>query len=214
MTASTPEGLDSINGQVATYSTFAGSGGDGPESGWEMLYQVMTGVGTTLGGASVPAFDPASAHPAAFPGPEEVGDLPGVGFREGSLPIIVWFTDAPNHSPGVAGAATREDAMTALVARSARIVGVVSADGDGPARPDVTHAVTGTESYVPPEAWGPAASRPGGCGEGQCCTGLNGVGEAPDGSGRCPVIFGISGNGSGLGDAVADAVEVLSLIHI
>jgi hypothetical protein len=89
-------------------------------------------------------------------------------------------------------------------------VGVVSADGDGDARPDVTRAVTGTESVVPPEAWGPAGARPPGCAEGLCCTGLDGAGEAPDGAGQCPVIFRISGTGSGLGDAVATAVEVLT----
>jgi hypothetical protein len=210
MTTNTAEGLASITAQVNTYSTFAGSGGDGPESGWEMLWQIMTGAGTALGGASVPAFDPATAYPATPPAGEEIGDLPGVGFRDGSLPIVVWFTDAPNHSPGVAGAATVDMALAELTARSARIVGVVSADGDGDARPDVTTAVTGTGSVVPPEAWGPAGTRPAGCAEGQCCTGLNGAGEAPDGAGQCPVIFRISGTGGGLSDAVATAVEVLT----
>jgi len=214
MTTNTPAGLTSVQTKVNAYATHYGV--DGPESGWEMVYQVATGIGTTAGSASVPAFNPATAFPAAPPAGEEIGDIGGVGFRAGSLPILVWVTDAPSHNSDITGndyvgftAARTSNAMTAMAGLSARVIGVVSSVGDGDGRPDTLHAVNTSGALVPPTAWGPAGSRPGGCAVGQCCTGLAGVGEAPDGAGMCPLIFRIDGTGAGLGTAVADAVEAL-----
>ena len=209
MTTNTAAGLSSITTQVNTYATFPGSGGDGPESGWEMLFQVATGLGTSIGGASVPAFNPATAFPATPPAGEAIGDIPGVGFRTGSLPMVVWVTDAPNHSGFPAGAATKAAALAQITTAAIRVIGVVSSVGDGDGRPEVLEAVNASGAVVPPTAWGPAGSRPASCAVGQCCTGLNGVGEASAG-GMCPLIFRIDGTGAGLGTAVADAVEALT----
>jgi len=57
-------------------------GADGPESQVESLYQIATGEGL---GSWVPA----------YAGPDCVG---APCFREGALPIIVMFTDAPMHN--------------------------------------------------------------------------------------------------------------------
>jgi hypothetical protein len=93
---------------------------------------------------------------------------------------------------------------------SARVVGVVSVDGnDANAITDVTHAVSNTQAVVPPSAWGPVGVRPASCGIGQCCTGLNDAGETAVG-GECPLVFKINGNGSGLGSAIATAIKVLT----
>lgn len=209
MTTSTAAGLSSVQSAVNGLTTHYGA--DGPESGWEMVHQVATGAGTTQGGASVPAFNPATAPPASIPAGEEVGTIGGVGFRAGSLPIIVWITDADSHN-GVGGnnysgftAATYTSATTEALGISARVIGVASGTG---ARPDLLHAINNTGALVPPEAWGPVGTRPGSCSLTQCCTGLNGAGQAPVG-GMCPLIFTIDSSGNGLGNAVAKAVEVL-----
>jgi hypothetical protein len=214
MSTNTAAGLTSVQSRVNALATHFGA--DGPESGWELVYQTATGLGTSAGGASVPAFNPATAFPSAPPAGETVGDIGGVGFRTGSLPILVWITDAPSHNSDITGnnyagftAARTSDAMTAFGALSGRVIGVVSSVGDGDGRPDVLHAVNTTGSLVPPAAWGPVGTRPGSCALTQCCTGLSGAGEAPAG-GMCPLIFRINGDGTGLGNAVAKAVEVLT----
>jgi hypothetical protein len=217
LTTNTAAGLASVQAAVNTYS--AAGGADGPESGFEMLYQAATGAGVSVGSASVPAFSPATAPPASIPAGEEVGTLGGVGFRAGSLPILIFMTDAPSHNSDVGtadnysftGAARTADAVTALLGLSARVIGVVSNDAYiADARAQALEVVNQTGARVPPSAWGPIGVRPAGCAESLCCTGLNGDGEATDGTGQCPLLFRVNGNGTGVGDAVAKAVEVLT----
>lgn len=212
MTTNTGAGLTSVQNQVNTY---VGTGGANvPESGWEALYQIATGAGTAQGSANVPAFNPASAFPSPALAGEETGTIGGVGFRTGSLPIAVWVTDACNHNtPGDLysfTAATQASAIAALMGISARVIAVVS-DPEvcgGKAYTEALSAVNATNSVVPPSAWD--GSRPAGCGAGQCCTGIAGVGQAPTG-GMCPLVFRVNGNtGAGLGDSVATAVKVLA----
>jgi len=218
MTTNTASGLSSVTGGNGVAGLTLHIGGDSPESGWEMLHQVATGAGTSQGGASVPAFNPATAFPTAPPAGEFTGTLGGVGFRTGSLPVVVWITDACNHnSDGVDNyghsAATRTQAVNELIGLSARVIALVSDAAVGGCgrtpRDDVVFAVNQTGAVVPPEAWGLAGARPSGCAVGQCCTGQLGVGEAPQG-GQCPLMFRVSASGTGVGDAVATAVGVLT----
>ena len=69
-----------------------GCGRDGPESGFEALYQIATGAGIAgpIGGVS-PVVAPFA------PAPDAVGSLGGVGFRDGALPIVIHITDALSH---------------------------------------------------------------------------------------------------------------------
>lgn len=67
-----------------------------------------------------------------------------------------------------------------------------------------------TGASIPACAWdlfGPG--RPAGCADDQCCTGLNGAGEAPDENGVCPLSFHIDSTGAGLGQAVVDGLQAL-----
>jgi hypothetical protein len=66
---------------------------------------------------------------------------------------------------------------------------------------------TATNALVPACAWD--ESRPGGCSPGQCCTGLNGGGRAPNGAGLCPLVFDISGSGSGLDSSIVSGISAL-----
>lgn len=108
------------------------SGGDTPESLTEALYQSATGDG-------VPSYlDPASCPPNTNGYP---------CFPEGSTPIFVVFTDAPTHNgPGgaeayntrdVPDAATYEDAVTALNAINAKVLGLNSGEFGETGRPDL-----------------------------------------------------------------------------
>jgi hypothetical protein len=230
MTVGSADALHSI--QLTLDQLRTGDGEDAPESGFEMLYQLATGSGRTVQGFTIPAFDDDSAAPATIPAGEETGTIGGVGFRQGALPIVVWATDACNHNaahgldPRVIqyqgfDAATETEALAALETIGARVLTVVSNDGECPdypqldepdlARRDAKTVATATNGQVPPSAWGEAGSRPAACAVGQCCTGLDGRGEAPDARGNCPLVFRIDGGtGAGLGDAAIDAVRALA----
>jgi hypothetical protein len=220
MTTNTAAGLTSIQNAVNAYGL--GNGNDGPESNWEALYQIATGAGVSGGNITVPAFNPATAYPTAPPAGEFVGTIGAAGVRTGSLPIVLLITDACGHNSGmgygysgIPTAATASGAVAALNGISARVIAVVSNPQTGGcesvnARSDMLQAVNGTNSLVPPAAWGPAGTRPASCAVGMCCTGIGGAGESPSG-GMCPLLFMVDGNtGSGLGSAAATAVKVLS----
>ncbi len=219
MTTSTGAGLSSVQNAVNSYTIHGGS--DGPESGWEFLYQTATGEGTSEGSATVPAFDPAVGPPATAPTGEEIGDIGGVGFREGSLPIIVWATDACSHNSvtGTANdysgftAANETTALSAANALSARLVSVISEEFSACSSEDIIGqaqaAVTATNSVVPPDAWGPIGVRPGSCNLTECCTGQNGNGQ-PTVGGSCPLVFRVNSSGAGLSGTVATAIDVLT----
>lgn len=214
MTVGTDPGMASVQGAVNLLTH--GGGNDGPESGWEALFQIATGTGfVNVGNATVPAFNPISAPPMPPPAGEKIGDIGGVGFRPGSLPIVVHTTDAPSHNSdgqnnyNFAGAATRSSAIAALNAIGAKVVGVVNSTGD--AKTDLTHAVRGTSALVPPDAWGaPGAGRPGNCAADRCCTGISGAGEPTDGAGMCPLTFTVTSDGAGLGNSAVDAIKALT----
>ncbi|MCB9506403.1 MAG: VWA domain-containing protein [Myxococcales bacterium] len=177
------------------------NGADGPESGYESMYQVATGRGVSNCGASVPAFNPAAG---LVPGVAD-GTIGGVGFRNGSFPILVHVTDATSHDEGSYGAfaASSSEAIAALSAIGARFIGVAS--GSEP-RGQLEAVARATGGVVPVCAWDGA--RPGGCGAGQCCTGTNGGGRGSE-SGTCPLVFDVDGNGNGLGGAMVTAISAL-----
>jgi len=55
----------------------------------------------------------------------------------------------------------------------------------------------------------PCAFEAAGCAPNSCCTGLNGTGVLPV-NGRCPLVFQVDSDGTGLGTNVVDAIEFLS----
>jgi hypothetical protein len=179
------------------------NGGDGPESGVEALYQIATGEGRRECNANVPAFDPAAGYRLEV----SDGEIGGVGFREGSLPIVIHITDAVSHARNEDGyncGATREQAMDALQVVGAKVVGVATNDT---ARNEIAQIAAATGAFVPPCAWG--ETRPGTCGAGECCTGANGAGVAPGSDGMCPLVFSVSSDGSGLDRSIVDGVDAL-----
>lgn len=215
MTVLTPDGRESV--QDAVDSLSAAGGNDLPESGWEALYQIATGAGTDEAGSHVPAFDPATAPPGAIPAGESVGTLGGVGFRAGSLPIVVMLTDVPSHNGTVPGynysrftSPSYSQALSSLTALGGRLIGMATTDGNsGETKADLTAGALATGSVVPPSAWGPTEMRPSQCAVDQCCIGDNGRGVAAT-NGKCPLVFSVSLRGTGLNLAVIQAIKVLT----
>jgi hypothetical protein len=189
--------------QAAVDALSLGNGGDQPESGYESLYQIATGEGTSDCRTSlVPPFDPLRNYVAG----EAEWVLPGVGFRPGAMPIVVHVTDAPSHSRDVNGypwGHSREETWDALRAVGARVIGLATT---APPRSDLNVLATQTDAVVPACAWD--GQRPAGCAAGQCCTGSNGAGVAPV-AGACPLVFDVAATGSGLGDAVVAGIDAL-----
>jgi hypothetical protein len=192
-----------------------GSGNDTPESGWDALYHIATGGALNWTGGNVPAYNASAGYD-----PATNGLIGGVGFRSGALPIVVQITDARSHDivafPG--GSCMTSDVytgsgitspgkattLTALQGIGARVMYVASG-GSGGCNPrlDGVEVATATGARVPPAAFG------GSCGAGQCCTGLNGAAQAPDGAGLCPLVFDINASGAGLGDSIIAGLRAL-----
>lgn len=174
---------------VAALDSPLGLGGDLPESGFEALYQIATGEGYSLGGRDLVA-------PFRGEGPAG-GSIGGVGFRDGALRAVVHITDAPSHVPGdyafdYPGTHGLDEAVAALRANQIRVLGIASAEIS---RFDLEPIALATGATVPPA-------------DGECATGIDGDPRAPVG-GVCPLVFDILGDGTGLSDAVIDALAEL-----
>jgi hypothetical protein len=90
MTSNTTAVTTAIN----SLSTFPGSGGDTPESGYEGLYQALTGAGHDL-----PNPD-GSAPDGDFADPGEIAPGQDAGFRPEASKVIMLVGDAAFHLPG------------------------------------------------------------------------------------------------------------------
>lgn len=185
----------------------AAGGLDTPESGFEALFQWASGVGLPELGMT----------PFAPPG------IGGVGFRDDALPIIVQITDARSHAaadygPLLSGAHSRDDAVEALNAIGARVIGIdslehvnttecidMTADCMDP-RPYLEDLAIATKAYIPPDST-----------DNLCHMG---VGDAPiapidvNGQDQCPVVFDVLPDGSGLGSSIVDAVVQLAQLGV
>ncbi|MBW2257931.1 MAG: hypothetical protein JRI25_25475 [Deltaproteobacteria bacterium] len=180
--------------------TISGSG-DTLESGFEALYQIAVGDGgVTWSGGGIGAFDPTVGLIAGVAD----GPIGGVGFREGSLPIVVHVTDAVSHDAAdygssVSGAHTRSEAVAGLQGISARFTGVTSGAA---ARTELVGLAEESNGTVPVCAFESS------CGVDQCCTGQTGTAEPPV-SGVCPLVFSVSQEGTGMMYGMIYGVYVL-----
>lgn len=176
----------------------AAGGLDTPESGYEALFQWASGVG-------MPAFGYA---PFAPPG------IGGVGFRKDSLPFIVHITDARSHEASdyaalAAGAHSRDQAVAALGAIGARVIGIDSLENTGTAddpRAQLEDLAFATKAVIPPDT-----------ATGKCLTGVAGAPRDPvlvNNVPLCPVVFDVLPDGTGLGPLIVDAVAQLATLGV
>ena len=189
------------------------NGGDYPESGYEALYQIATGAGISWGAGSGCGQNWAAGLVPTYNG----GGQGGVGFRFGTLPIVLHITDATSHVPddytpyGVSSH-SESQAIAGLNGLGARVItlnsGSNAADSEGRVpntQLDDISNQTGARVPVCAFKTGASAWR---CAPGQCCTGLDGSAEAPDGD-QCTLRYTIASNGSGLSDTVVDGIDAL-----
>jgi hypothetical protein len=199
--------------QALSTSTGApiGCGNDLPEAGLEAIYQVATGEGLS--------------GPAPTSVPANHTGIGGVGFRPGTMPVVVTISDAITHGAGeptsscgvtayaspVSGVAhSRAQTKTALQNICARSVGIAAIlGGSCSAQSYLEDLATTTGARVPPAAWD-FGTRPVGCAATQCCTDFNGAGRAPDANGLCPLVFRVNPNGTGVGANIVTGIQMLA----
>jgi hypothetical protein len=210
-TVFTTAGVTAIQGGVNQLT--ADGGGDIPEAGWEAMYSIAGGPPII-----VMEYNSTFALGGTPPAGETHGTVGGVGFRSGAMPIVIAITDAEWHdAPGsgglnpydapLAGVPSRAQAIARFNATGAKVISIVS-PGAGDPRTQGRLLAEDTGATVLPAAWG--VDRPIACAANQCCTGLNGAGEAPSSpASTCPLVYTINGNGTGLGVAVVDSVRIL-----
>ncbi len=179
--------------QTALNAMSAVGGNDTPESGYEALYQAGAGTGVSWTGGSVPPYSGAG--------------LGGVGFRAGALPLLAHLTDAASHTAAdyaaaIPNAHSSTAAFAALTSLGVRVIPVFSGT-DTTANTQLLDAATATGAEVLPCGFTHGA----GCPANQCCTGLGGTGEPPNGSGRCPLRFRIPDTGTWATSAIVAGIE-------
>jgi hypothetical protein len=197
-------------------------GGDEPEQGWEALRQAITGVGltypTSFGStARVPPFSATTAHPKTAPAGEELGVRGGMGFREDATPILLMISDTNNHVASMPGtqppSATRDDALVALRAAHARVVGLMAWKVTG--HDDLTWIADATGAKVAPDAWGAGSARPSDCPAGKCCVvaddPASGSVVQPDPiAGECRLVFQSDRYDTNLASTIARAIAAVA----
>ena len=143
------------------------------------------------------------------------------------MPVIVAISDADSHrmspDPGACNGVNDDYTGTvATVAHSlpltetalnticARFVGIAPI-GNATCSAVNYYTALGTTSgsRVPPAAWD-VGTRPTGCAATQCCTGQNGVGQATDVDGLCPLVFLASTSGTGVSTSVVTGIQMLT----
>ncbi|MCC6554240.1 MAG: hypothetical protein IT372_14665 [Polyangiaceae bacterium] len=186
-----------IGGGLAALPPAAG-GLDTPESGYEALFQWASGTGMPDFG--YPPFAPAG--------------IGGVGFRTDALPILVQITDARSHDAAdyaalTSGAHSRDQALAALNAIGARVIGIDSLENVGTPddpRAQLEELAIATKAVIPPDV-----------ATGKCHTGVGGADRDPVLVGAdlvCPVVFDVLPDGTGLGPLIVDAVAQLATLGV
>lgn len=219
-------------GKLLVGTKTRGCGGDVPEGQMEALYQLATGKGNVVSNVvNIPAnttgLGGAGFRKGALPVVTVITDALFHTKGEGTTCQStstggISFSESTDYLTLVSAAAHSRAEMTqALQGICGKVIGVsvlrsavfdaagnrhTFANGYCPATNDLIKLATATGSAVPPQAWD-IPSRPAGCNAGQCCTGLSGIGEAPDASGLCPLVFKLPDNGSGLGAQVTTGIS-------
>lgn len=181
-----------------------GFGGDIDEASAEALYQVATGAGYVLGRQRFIERGPMLAVVGG-------GTLGGVGFRDHALHVVLHVADSPAHWPddylagGLTGVHSMSDASTALHALGARVVSIMPTDCESddcrsqypylPTRTELETLSLNSEASFTAE-------------RGKCPTGIAQA-LLPARDDRCPLVYDVRSDGSGLSRTISDAVLAL-----
>ena len=201
-------------------------GGDFPEAGFESLYQIGAGSGTSWTGNSGNAngvyYEWNAGTVPAYTGT----GIGGVGFREASLPIILHITDAISNTPTgiyydgedflgynsnpnatISNSHTRNDAINTLNNIGARVITFkTTGAAQATIEAQLDDISNNTGAVVPVCAFQTESSWR--CGDSKCCTGLSGAAIDPT-SGQCTLRYELANNGTGLGVSVVDGIDAV-----
>ncbi len=182
-----------------------GGGGDGPEAGYEALFQAAVGTGVSGAGGNF--------------GPFAVSDrIGGAQFRLGALPIIVQATDAESHDsvgttanpayPTSYNAHDRALALDSLQGIGARVI-TIQNGSSATAAASLREISEVTRAVVPPCSFKTSATE-WRCGTDQCClpdatAPTTGTGGEP----ACVLRYQIQNNGTGLSDVTTDGIDAI-----
>ena len=211
---------DPVAAQAGVNLLTTHSGNDIPESGIESLFQIATGNGriepTCVVAGLRELVAPFDARADRVLGVAD-GNIGGVGFRAGAVPIVVHITDAVSHWRGNTAngdigsnypGASKDEALFALNDIGAKVLGVsVSSFGGSEVRTELERIALDTGAAVPPCAWD--LDRPTACRAGSCCTGAAGAGTPTPAGGLCPLVYDSSSSGSGLDSAIVQGIKAL-----
>jgi hypothetical protein len=179
-------------------------GGDIEEASAEALYQVATGAGYATDTQRYIERKPSLAAKGG-------GTLGGVGFRDYALHVVLHVADSPAHTPSeyalgnLPGLHSLTDASDALHALGARVVTITPTDcEDDACRAGYPYAATRAEleTLALNSEASFAADR------GRCPTGVAQA-AVPAVMDRCPLVYDVRSDGSGLSRTISDAVIAL-----
>lgn len=197
---------DKAAAQSAANLLVAGGGADGPEAGFEGLYQVANGSGIVGAAGSF--------------GPFTVAGRTGGGqFRPGALPIIVHATDADAHDtttstpanpayPANYGAHGHDETLTALQHIGARVI-TIQNGSTTTAGAQLTDISSSTRAVVPACSF-KTSNTTWRCGVGMCCLPTATVATLDaDNNAQCVLRYQIQGDGTGLADVTTDGIDAI-----
>jgi hypothetical protein len=101
--------------------------------------------------------------------------------------------------------------VAALSSLGARVIGLAASGATaGNPKARALALATDTRAVVDVGDFGPAGTRSASCSVSQCCTGLEGAGEAPAASGSCPLgITYTASTGAGVADGILAGVSAM-----
>jgi len=196
--------IDRVLGAVSALDQPLNIGGDTEEASAEALYQVATGAGYATKERRFIERKPSAAATGG-------GTLGGVGFRDYALHVVLHVADSPSHTPreyalgNLPDLHSLSDASEALHTLGARVVAITPTDCEddecragfpyAPTRAELeTLALNSDASF--------AAQR------GSCPTGVTQA-AVPAVMDRCPLVYDVRSDGSGLSRTISDAVIAL-----
>ena len=182
-----------------------GFGGDPSEASAEALYQVATGAGYVVGTQRLIERGPTRAAVGG-------GTLGGVGFREYALRVVLHVADSPAHTPkeyadqGVLqGTHSLSDASKALAKLGARVVSIhPTGCEDATCMTEFSYRAARIEL----ERLALETSASFGTTHGACPTGIAQI-LLPAVEDRCPLVYDVRYDGTGLSRTIADGVIAL-----